>query len=146
MNTKFDIATAKFLEGYNCAQAVVYSFSDDLQINKNAALKMACGFGAGMGRKGEVCGAVTGGIIAIGCKFGRGEEDDVTVTEFTYTKTQELMDEFAKKHGTFSCRELLDGCDLTTEEGRKHFNQSNLRNLTCLPCVQSVIKILEKIM
>lgn len=114
MNTKCDIATAKFQEGYNCAQAVVFSFSDDLQIDKNAALKLACGFGAGMGRKEEVCGAVSGGIIAIGCKYGRGEKDGLTATEFTYTKTRELMDQFAKKHGTFSCRKLLDGCDLTT--------------------------------
>lgn len=146
MDTKCEIATAKFQEGYNCAQAVVYAYSDDLQIDKNTALKLACGFGAGMGRKEEVCGAVTGGIIAIGCKYGRGEKDDLTATEFMYTKTRELMDQFKKKHVTFSCRKLLDGCDLTTEEGKKYFNDNNLRNLICLPCVQSVMEILENIM
>ncbi len=48
--TKSEQAVAKFLDGYNCAQAVFYSFCDDLQFEKNNALKMACGFGDGMGR------------------------------------------------------------------------------------------------
>ena len=55
--TKSEQAISKFMEGYNCAQSVFFSFCDDLKIEKDKALKMACGFGAGMGRKEEVCGA-----------------------------------------------------------------------------------------
>jgi len=146
MKPKRDIAVAKFLEGYNCAQAVFYSFCDDLRFEKNNALKMACGFGAGMGRKEEVCDAVTGGIIVIGTKYGRGEKDDRTATELTYTKTRELMDQFTKKHGTFICRKLLHGCELTTEEGQKYFKENDLLNKIYAPCVQSVVEILEVIM
>jgi C_GCAxxG_C_C family probable redox protein len=120
MQNRTDIAASKFSEGYNCAQSVFYSFCDDLHFDKNTALKMACGFGAGMGRKGEVCGAVTGGIMVIGAKYGRGEREDRAPTELTYRKTRELMDRFEKKHGTFTCRKLLHGCELTTEEGQKH--------------------------
>ncbi|MFA6472182.1 MAG: C-GCAxxG-C-C family protein, partial [Candidatus Latescibacterota bacterium] len=120
MKTKCDRACAKFLEGYNCAQSVFYSFSDDLGFEKDTALKIACGFGAGMGRKEEVCGAVTGGILVIGARYGRGEKDCRTATELTYTKTRELMDRFAGKHGTFICRKLLHNCELTTEEGQKN--------------------------
>jgi C_GCAxxG_C_C family probable redox protein len=145
MGSKTEIAVAKFLEGYNCAQAVFYSFCDDLQFEKNTALKMACGFGAGMGRKEEVCGAVTGGIIVIGAKYGRGERDDRTATELTYTKTRELMDQFAQKDGTFICRKLLNGCELTTEEGQKQFKENDLLKKICTPCVQSVVEILESI-
>ena len=75
MNNRTEMAVSKFSEGYNCAQSVLYSFCDDIHLDKNTALKMACGFGAGMGRKEEVCGAVTGGIIVIGAKYGRGEGD-----------------------------------------------------------------------
>jgi C_GCAxxG_C_C family probable redox protein len=145
MKSKRDIAVAKFLEGYNCAQSVFYSFCDDLRFEKNTALKMACAFGAGMGRNEEVCGAVTGGIMVIGAKYGRGEKDDRTATELTYTKTRELMDQFAKKYGTFVCRELLHGCELTTEEGQKYFKENELRNKICTSCVQSVVEILENI-
>ena len=146
MKNRTEIAVSKFSEGYNCAQSVFYSFCDDLHFDKNTALKMACGFGAGMGRKEEVCGAVTGGIMVIGAKYGRGERDDRTATELTYKKTRELMDRFEKKHGAFICRKLLKGCELTTEEGQKHFKENDLANQICKPCVRSVVEILDSIM
>jgi len=146
MESKSEMALAKFAEGFNCAQSVFYSFCDELQFDKNTALKLACGFGAGMGRKGEVCGAVTGGILVIGAKYGRGEKDDQTARELTYTKTRQLMDQFAGKHGTCSCRKLLNDCDLTTEEGQKQFQENDLSNKACKPCVQSAVEILENIM
>jgi C_GCAxxG_C_C family probable redox protein len=146
MKSKSEIAVAKFMDGYNCAQSVFYSFCDDLQFEKNTALKMACGFGAGMGRKEEVCGAVSGGIIVIGAKYGRGEKDALTHTELTYKKTIELMDTFSKKHGTFICRKLLNDCELTTEEGQKQYKEKDLLNKVCKQCVQSVVEILENIM
>jgi len=146
MKNRAEIAVSKFSEGYNCAQSVFYSFCDELGFDTNTALKMACGFGAGMGRKGEVCGAVTGGIIVIGTKYGRGEKDDRTATELTYRKTRELMDRFAEKHGTFICRRMLHGCELTTEEGQKHFKDNKFADTICKPCVRSVVEILESIM
>lgn len=94
--TKSEQAVSKFLEGYNCAQSVFYSFCDDLGFEKSTALKIACGFGAGMGRKEEVCGAVTGGIIVISAKYGRVEKDDRPAQEITYKKTRDLMEQFAK--------------------------------------------------
>jgi C_GCAxxG_C_C family probable redox protein len=144
--TKSEQAVSKFLEGYNCAQSVFYSFCDDLRFEKNNALKIACGFGAGMGRKEEVCGAVSGGILVISAKYGRIEKDDRPAQEMTYKKTRELMDNFAKKHGTYICRQLLNGCELTTEEGQTSFKENDMLNKTCVPCVRSVVEILEDIM
>ena len=124
---------------------MLYAFREESDLPEEAALKITCGLGAGMGRKEEVCGAVTGGIIVIGAKYGRGVNDDRTATEETYAKTRELMDQFAKRHGTFICRKLLNGCELTTEEGQKQFKENDLLNKTCKPCVQSVVEILEGI-
>jgi len=146
MKSKGEIAVQKFLEGFNCAQAVFYSFCDDLRFEKNTALKVACGFGAGMGRKEEVCGAVTGGIMVLGTRYGRGEKDERAATEVTYAKTRELMSQFVKKHGTFICRKLINGCELTTEEGQRQFKENDLLNKKCKLCVQSVVEILENIM
>jgi C_GCAxxG_C_C family probable redox protein len=146
MKTKKEIAAAKFLEGYNCAQSVLYSFCEELRIDENIALKAVCGLGAGMGRKEEVCGAVTGGIVVIGLKYGRGANDDRTATELTYTKTQVLMERFSEKHGTYVCRKLLKGCELTTEEGQQYFKDNDLLNKTCNLCVENVVEILENIM
>jgi len=146
MKLKSEIAIEKFLEGFNCAQSVFYSFCDDFQFEKNTALKMACGLGAGMGLKGEVCGAVTGGIIVLGLKYGSSKKNEETATYLTYAKTRELMNQFAAKHGTYICRKLLNGCDLTTEDGQKQFMEKDLLNKSCKPCVQSVVEILENIM
>jgi len=146
MNTRSDIATEKFLAGYNCAQAVLYSFCDDLRFDKDMALRLACGFGVGMGRKQEVCGAITGGIITIGLKYGRGEGQDKTRTEETYGKVLELMSRFESKHSTSICRTLLNGCDLNTADGQRHFKENDLLNKTCKGCVKTVVDTLESIL
>jgi len=146
MKTKSDIAEEKFLAGYNCAQAVLYSFSDALGIDKDFTLKTACGFGAGMARKQEICGAVSGGILAIGLKHGRGERDDKTQTEAAYRKVRELLSRFESAHGSCHCRALLNGCDLNTPAGQQHFKDNNLLRKTCVPCVRSVVQVLEEIL
>ena len=84
MKSTAEPASEKFLSGYNCAQSVLWAFAPRLNFDAEAALKIACGLGAGMGRRQEVCGAVTGGILALGLKFGRGSSDDRSVMEKAY--------------------------------------------------------------
>jgi C_GCAxxG_C_C family probable redox protein len=136
-------AVEKFLQGYNCAQSVLWSFRKELNLDADLALKVACGFGAGMARKQEVCGAVTGGIMVLGLRHGRAENQDRVATEQTYRKTQELIRRFELKHGSCRCRDLLQGCDLTTEAGQKFFKENDLHSRTCKECVKTVVAILE---
>jgi C_GCAxxG_C_C family probable redox protein len=143
--TRSEQAVSKFIEGYNCAQSVLFAFCDELGLDKDKALKIACGFGAGMGRKEEVCGAVTGGIMVINAKYGRGENDTQKATEITYAKVRELMNQFSPKHGTYICRKLLNGCELKTEEGQKTFKDNDYFNKVCKSCVRSAVEILETI-
>jgi len=146
MKTKSDAAAERFVSGYNCAQSVLWAFSGELRLDPETALKIATGLGAGMGRRQETCGAVTGGIMALGLKYGRGEGQDRTATEETYAKTRDLMRRFEAKHGTSNCRQLLGGCDLMTDEGRKAMKDRNLHETTCKPCVQTVVSILEDLL
>jgi len=138
-------AITKFIEGYSCAQAVLFCFCDEVGMSEDDALKLACGFGAGMARKQEVCGAVTGGIIVIGARHGRGKNDGPEARDLTYAKTKELMERFAERHGTYVCHDLLKGCDLATPEGQKAFGDKDLLEKVCKPCVRSVVEILEDI-
>ncbi|MGA2656837.1 MAG: C-GCAxxG-C-C family protein [Verrucomicrobiota bacterium] len=145
MSTRTEIATARFLSGYNCAQAVVYAFRDETGLGEDLALKIPTGLGAGMGRKQEVCGAVTGGILVLGLRHGRGSTEDPSATEQTYLRTRELMGRFAAKHGSCLCRQLLQGYDLATEEGRQRAKADDLLHKVCRPYVQTVVEILEQI-
>jgi C_GCAxxG_C_C family probable redox protein len=144
MENRAGTALRKLSEGYNCTQSVFYSFCDDLRFDKDTALRLACGFGSGMGRKEEVCGAVSGGIMVIGVRFGRGEKGDPAETETTYMKTREFMDRFAMERGTYTCRRLLDGCELTTEEGIRQYRENDLFNKVCKPCVRTAVEILDE--
>ena len=65
-NSKVNDAVACFNNGFNCAQAIFTAYCDELGLDEETALKIACGFGAGMGRLQETCGAVSGAYLAIG--------------------------------------------------------------------------------
>ena len=146
MNSTAETASEKFLSGYNCAQSVLWTFAPRLNVDGDAALKIACGFGAGMGCRQEVCGAVTGGIMALSLKYGRGEAQDRAATEETYAKTHELMRRFEAAHGSCNCRQLLGGCELTTAAGRTEFKTRDLLRQKCEPCVRTVCDILEDLL
>ncbi|RLD53569.1 MAG: hypothetical protein DRI97_13205, partial [Bacteroidetes bacterium] len=72
MMNRSEEAKELFLSGYNCAQSILLSFADDLKFSKELAQKMAAGFGGGMGKRQETCGAVTGAIMVLGMM--KGEE------------------------------------------------------------------------
>ena len=60
MGIRGDKAKNLFLQGYTCAQAVVLAFEDVTGLERTVAARLASGFGGGMGRMREVCGAVSG--------------------------------------------------------------------------------------
>lgn len=146
MIDRSELAVKTFSEGFNCAQSVLFSFTDILNIDRETALKMACGFGAGMGRMQEVCGAVSGGIAAIGLKYGKGLNGDSDASNKTYGKVRELMISFEKENGSYICKKLLNGCDLKTDQGQKDFIENAMKKNICIPCVQTVVRILERLM
>ncbi len=82
--------------------------------------KIATGFCGGMGRTKNVCGAVSGGIMAIGIFFGREYPDDAP--DHAYSRVQEFQRIFKQRYGTVNCFELT-GCDLSTVEGRQYFRE-----------------------
>ena len=143
METHSEMAEAKFREGYNCAQSVLFSFCEEVGLDAETALKLSCGLGAGMGRQGEVCGAVSGGIVVLGLKFGRGKNDKRAETDLTYSKIREFMNRFSAKHRSCLCRELLSGCDLRTPDGQSYYINNECFNLICCPCVRDAAALVE---
>lgn len=93
--------------GFHCAEAVLKAI---VEVYGNGSgrniLKIATGFGGGIGRtKQEICGAITGGVMAIGFLSGRSEPgDDWTEASKMAAK---LKQRFVQEHGTTNCGALL---------------------------------------
>ena len=100
-------AMNNFLEGYNCAQAVLIAFSEELGLDKDTAAMLSCSFGGGMGRLREVCGAVTGMFIVAGILHGYSNPTDKKAKDEHYKLIQELAEEFKAFHSTYICKDLL---------------------------------------
>jgi C_GCAxxG_C_C family probable redox protein len=135
-----------FKTGFNCSQAVLSVFAEECRISRDDAFRLSTGFGGGMGRKTQVCGAVTGGIIALGARFGRTESDSKDCMVETYEKTQSLIDIFTEKMEMISCTKLLNYCDLTSKKGQNEFVEKGLHAKVCQPCVATAVEILEELM
>jgi C_GCAxxG_C_C family probable redox protein len=99
-----------------------------------------------MGRTGEVCGAVSGAILALGLRYGGRQKGDRASIDAVYERTRELIRKFRRKHGALLCRELLGGCDLSTEKGHRAFKERGLRKKTCCRCVATAAGLLEKLL
>ena len=144
MNRK-DRALGLFKEGFSCSQAVAPVFAEDHGLPVATALRLAQGFGGGMARLAETCGAVTGAILVVGLKHGRTRPEDEAAKERTYALVQELVRRFRARHGALDCRELL-GCDIGTAEGRKLVADGKLHDDLCPLLIASAVEILEDIL
>ncbi len=107
MNSYSDKAKALFREGYNCSQAVLLAFAEELGLDDETALKVASPFGGGMGRLREVCGAVSGMFMVIGLIDGYTSPKDRDSKTALYARVQELAQKFREENGSIVCRELL---------------------------------------
>ena len=100
-------AKKQFEKGFICAPAVLSTYNEQLGLEKVLALKIACGFGGGIGRMGKTCGAVTGAVMVIGLKHGQVDLADEESRRQTYTLVNEFVDRFTALHGSIECRELI---------------------------------------
>ncbi len=100
-------AAEYYKSGYNCCQAVVLAFEDCLGLDSQTLLKVSSSFGGGMGKMGEVCGAVSGMFIVLGLLEGNTDNKNVEAKMAHYVKVRELANRFKEKNdGTIICREL----------------------------------------
>ncbi len=105
--TKGERAKALFCDGYNCAQAVFGAFCEELSLDFDVAMKLSSGFGGGMGRLREVCGAVSGMFMVLDMKHGYTSPNDKDGKKELYSHIQALAKEFSDENGSIICRELL---------------------------------------
>ena len=146
MSAKTELAKQYHERGFGCAQSVLATFAQDYGLSEEAALRIATGFGSGMGRLCEVCGALTGAFMVIGLKHGKVVTDGTrygTNTETTYRLVSELAKKFQAMNGSIYCRELI-GHDLSKPEERAKVVQMGLFTTTCRKCILDSVELLEE--
>lgn len=127
-----DTAGNHFLNGYFCSEAVVKYFTDDKTL-----LKASTGFGAGIAYGNSLCGALTGGIIALSSIQGRGsKEEDQTIL---FENINKLNNSFKNEFGSYECPKLL-GFNLTDENASQRFEKENCKTQKCAVYVDFVAK------
>jgi len=137
-------AIETFRSGLNCSQAVFTAYSEKLNYDNDLALSVSCGFGGGMGRLQETCGAVTGSFMVLGVHTCKRHTDNKTRKEETYKLVQEFSKQFKQINGTTNCIDLLR-VDLKTEEGNRIAKEKNLFGTVCEKCISDSIVIIEKL-
>ncbi len=106
MSKQGDAAYAWFLKGYNCSQSVVAAFAPQLGLTEETALRLSAGFGAGIGRMREVCGAFCGVVTVLSMVYA--DPADPKDKSRMYALVQQAAEQYrARNGGSIICRELL---------------------------------------
>lgn len=145
MKDKVLQATTRFQEGFNCSQSVFSAFAPGFGLSRDFALRIAAPFGGGMGRMGEVCGAVSGAIMVIGLKTGSTQAGNKTAKETSYNRTCEFAARFKDRNGTILCRELL-GFNIDDPDDLQRARENGLFKNQCPKYVQDSAEILATLL
>lgn len=103
--SKGEEALRLFMDGCNCAQSVAAAFSSEMNMDQQQVKRLTIGFGAGVGRLREICGAVSGMAFVISALY---DEDKGAI----YARIQGVAEQFRSQAGSLVCRELL-GLEIT---------------------------------
>jgi len=131
-----------FDSGLNCAQAVISLYAEKYRLDRELALRLTCGFGAGMARMQETCGAVTGAMMIIGLAVADMKPDYADRKEEVYAIIHDFIKHFKERNNFIKCSELLN-CDVNTEEGKYFYDVNELHDKVCLKCVKDAVDILD---
>jgi len=132
------LANSYAAKGFLCSESVLLAISDYLKIRNELIPKIATGFGAGIGGRGEVCGAISGGIIALGLEFGRNNAKKQKMNPYWFA--MKLVERFEKEFGHLTCRELT-GCDFNTEMGRRKYADQKMWEMKCCQYIETATAI-----
>ena len=140
--TKAEDAVSIFRKGFNCSQSVLSAYAKDYGLTTIKAEKIAAGFGGGIGRMADTCGAVTGAIMIIGLKSGMSTKDPLKANEVTYDLVSEFVRKFKVRHKSILCRELL-GYDISNRQTLLEVRKLGLFRSVCPAYVKDAVDILE---
>jgi len=141
-NALVDDSVARFLNGFNCCQAVFGTFGPSLGMDRDKALQTAEAFGGSV--MGKTCGAVSGALMTIGLKYGRTADNQKENKNRTKQLAQEFIRQFKSRNDSVVCSELL-GHDISTPDGAETVARLELTKTRCPDFVRDAAQILEQL-
>lgn len=142
--SKADNAKELFESGCNCCQAVLCAFLDETNLTKEDAMRISAGFGGGVGRMREVCGAVSGLTMVLSNKFASTDLDDKKAKADLYALIQQAAGEFREENGSIICRELLGLSEKSSSPVPEERTKAYYKKRPCSELVHCAAKIAEK--
>lgn len=131
--TERDALVAKLREGaYNCAQCALIAFCAETGLDEDTAAKVAAGFGGGIAGSGNVCGAVSGMLMAAGMLLCVGADVTPEQKDANGRVLAKLTERFKQLHGSLLCSELKK--DMTREQAKPF----------CKELIRSAAQILDE--
>jgi len=135
-----NIAASHTEAEFLCSEAALMALAECLGVESKLIPNIATGFGAGIGREGEVCGALSGAVMGLGLKFGRDAPGFTEDGKRPYWYATELVKGFQALHGDLRCRDLL-GLDLTDPEDYRKYSERNLWATKCRDLITSATEL-----
>ena len=139
-------AVSLFTQGYNCAQSVFVAFSDVTGMEEALAARLSSSFGGGMGRLREVCGTVSGALLALGMLRGYSDPQDPAAKAAHYRLVQEYARRFRERNGSIVCRELLKDLPVSTGGAPEPRTPAFYVRRPCLRLVGEAAAILDEML
>lgn len=137
------MAQQNFLDGYNCAQAVLMAFCDELGMDAPAAARLASSFGGGMAQLRQACGAVSSMFMVAGAAAGYNDPTDSEQKRAHYARIRQLATAFEEKNGSINCPELLKNAKANVEAVEDPRVRGFYQSRPCLKYVTDAAVLLE---
>ena len=136
-------AVRLFYEGYNCSQAVFCAFRDLTGLELDCAARLASPFGGGMGRLREVCGTMSGALLALGILKGYDNPENPEAKKEHYALVREFARRFEERYGALRCKELLKDVPVTPGGEPEARTPEFYKRRPCLKFVEGAAAILD---
>ena len=138
MEDRIQRAVELFMQGYGCCQSVVCAFADLYGLDEETALRIAAGFGGGVGRMRMMCGTVSALVILAGLERGQTRGEDREGKMACYQLVRDLLETFKQRNGSIICAELLQMQGVKAETNTPQPDERNAEYYRVRPCARKV--------
>lgn len=130
----------EYFNSHNCCQAVLRAVLEEKGLMFDEAVFVCSGFGGGIIGRGEVCGAVSGAVMAIGLVTKAFYGDLAEHKKVTRETAKIFYERFEGIYGISTCNGLI-GIDKNDPEAKRKASEAGIYRENCPKFVRSAVNI-----